>query len=416
MSLSEYNHLTEIQGCTLLNIVSNKNVRLDADFKIDLKTSSFDVSIENLDDTSRLCFARYFWLGDARKSEYIYCIDNNNIPFTLFDCRVHLSLSLNKISIWWSNIIIGVHILDKDTCMVDKLSCVIDNSVWTYRAGAGVREYKIMSDTITVKTSLRDIFEITSAAPLSFSEMKKHFNSLLEMYSLWIGHIPQIKEMRVFCGEDTEFIYATHHDILFSSHSKRGYPKYLELSNSNDFSSAYDKWYAMQNKNPYVFNMFRLALDGRDMFEELRVNILIQCLEGYIGTHYKKKVKSKGKVTLERKIFSAINLNCYTQKIFARENDVKLSKNQTYLKKFVQKAVRHRNFISHLFMTEDYFNHEENGLAFKKIEFLLRLCFLHDIGLAIIEDTLNSRIREIEKRFPIDILNPKHKGESPCQM
>jgi hypothetical protein len=276
--------------------------------------------------------------------------------------------------------------------------------------------------------------------------MTEFFHNLLEVYSLWIGYFPEIRDMRFYSDSD-EFIYSTHHDIHFSANGKANLNKRLLPQNIDDFGCQYDKWVEINKRNSYVFRMFRNALDGRDIIQEARATILIQCLEGYWSTHNSKKMKKfdddiKEKIvgiavdsiensndlilkkflgidsikvmvlnsvngllnvinqaSLRDKILFAIDYTPYTRKVFEHERNEKLFKEKTRLDEFIKKTVNHRNFMSHLFNPEEYFDKRENNLAIKKLELLLRLCFLYDIGLDITEKSLNEQIKMINSEF-----------------
>ncbi|MCL2052128.1 MAG: hypothetical protein FWG91_10445 [Lachnospiraceae bacterium] len=467
MSKSNSRYMTEIQGGTLVDIVfRNKSgemqiEKINANFTIDLKKDKFEICP---DDTLLKAFIMHYYYNPCVLSvslvrefkhysyefEYIHGLDNNDIPFTLLDCSVYPSDK--RINIVWNNIIIGQHIKDEDTYFVDRMKGEVNYTKGNFSYNIKKNTYDIASGSITVNTyskEKKDFFELVSTSPISLKEMKDCFNSLLKMYSLFVGYIPIIIEMRFFCGEPTEFVYATYHDILFSSNSKGGNGKCLHLLDSQNFSAAYEKF---TQKNPIVFKMFRNALDGRDLMMESKAVILIQCLEGYFSTHHEKEllkpefVKKGGaknaepkkilietienalkeskeindlfgkkceeiinnvktilgnihKMSLKQKLEFAINHTEYTKKIFARETKDK------FLDEFLQKSCNTRNLMSHLYKSDKYFTPRKTKLAIKKYELLFRLCFLHDIGLEINEGSLDNCISVIEREF---YENPKN--------
>jgi len=342
MDLSNYKYIAEIQGVALVDIVLRNNKgevpikEIKANFVIDLKKSEFEI---RPDETSLKSLRLHYFrsphiltgnIGKKQKSvvksyypdkfKYIHGIDSNKIPFTLLDCCFYpLNMPETKFNIVWNNIIIGQHIEDEDSCFVDRVKCVLEDTTGKYRYSVEGNTYNIMADKITVKTYigtlrdeennktyLKDIVELTSTDPISLKEIKEHFYSLLGMYSLFVGCIPEIVDMRFFCGESTEFVYATYHDILFSSNNKGRLEKCLLLTDSQNFSAAYEKWNGFTQKNPFVFNMFRFALGGRDSFMETRAVLFIQCLEGYFTTHHEHEIsrKEKSKFNKQRKPFS----------------------------------------------------------------------------------------------------------------
>jgi len=462
MELSSYKYLTELQGIALVDISMGglKIDKLSTTFRIDLNQRQFDFSIEHFDKINELgdCF---FIKDDIGKADYIYGTDENNIPFTVFNCSIcPLQAPVKTMRIVWNDIIIGKHIPKKEDYLVCKMQCVVEDSKNHYRASVGKHEYKIESGTISVKTGwsrLPDeennriifngtLFELISDTPISFVKMKDCFFRILEMYSLWIGYFPEIKDMR-FCNHSDEIIYANHHSIHFSTHNNVSLDRRLfpHDKHNKNYSCQYENWAKIREKNIPVFVMFGNALNGQDIIHQARTATLIQCIEGYFNTHHKDKLikpyldnnvknaitntvtdslsKSNEiralcgenynkviesvknllgrihRMSLKETILFAINYTPHTQKIFAYETNNKVTEDKTLLDEFVQKAVKHRDFMSHLFSADSYFKGRENDLAKKKIELLLRLCFLHDIGLEITEKSLADYIAMIDSEF-----------------
>jgi len=61
------------------------------------------------------------------------------------------------------------------------------------------------------------------------------------MYFMWIGHFPEIKDMRFFDGED-EFIYAEHSKGVYQSQKSAIHlERLLLLENMDNFSEKFDK-------------------------------------------------------------------------------------------------------------------------------------------------------------------------------
>lgn len=302
-----YKYLTEIHGIALVDISMGglKIDKLNTDFRIDLKGRQFDFSVEHFDKINEL--DNYLFIkDDVGKADYIYGIDENDIPFTVFNCCIcHLQFPVKTMRIVWNDIIIGQHIPSKDDCFVSKMQCVVEDSKNHYKVSVGKHEYTIELDTIAVKTEwsrLPDeendriilngtLFELISDNPISFVKMKECFFRILEMYSLWIGYFPEIKDMR-FCNNSDEIIYANHHPVHFSAHNNVSLDRRLfphDKYNKN-YAIQYENWVKIREKNIPVFTMFEYALNGRDTIHEARTSILIQCLEGYFNTHHKDEL------------------------------------------------------------------------------------------------------------------------------
>ncbi|MCL2854951.1 MAG: hypothetical protein FWE21_04965 [Defluviitaleaceae bacterium] len=453
----DYVYLTEIQGIALIRLALGSETieRLDIDFTINLKERQFDFNVEKSGYIDMLDM-HYLRKYDADEADFVYGFDVNNIPFTLYGCSIcHLNAPLKEMRIVWNGIIIGKHISSKSDCYVINMKCIVEDAKNQYRNSVGRSEYKICSDMICVKTewsSIKDgerknngaMFELTPMSPMSFEKIKDCFFTLLEMYFMWIGYFPEIKDMRFFDGED-EFIYAEHSKgIHQSKKSAIHIERRLFLENMDNFSDKFDKWFSMRVENIPVFTVFLNVLYSRDMFEEVKTSTLIQCLEGYFTTHHDKEMmiydkkrnrlivktaleaiknsdeiknsfdevlfnevitsieNSLGRInkkSLRKILLFAIERTPLTKKIFEYERNTDTPPhNKTLFDVFISKAVNHRNFISHLFKTDDYFKYDENKLAMQKLELLLRLSLLHDIGLEVTEKSVYDYIDLLNKR------------------
>lgn len=458
---------SKICGIAFCNIVLGGNTisRMNINFVIDLKAREFDFNVENITGCEFFDYY-YFSKDDADRVDFIFGIDANDIPFTLYGCSIcHLNFPVKQMRIVWNSIIIGKHIPIKSDYTVKKLRCIVEDSKKKYRLSVGRNEYKIASNTITVKTDWSRaeggkfngvVFELFSETSIQLEKMEEFFYRLLEMHFFWIGYFPEIKEMR-YSGETEDLIYAEHTKGIHQSKSSNvSLERRMFLKNMDNFSDKFDKWVVMRSENIPVFTVFQNGLYSRDMFEEVKTSTLIQCLEGYFTTHHKSKMiiysKKQNKLILdvvetalntseeiadsfERELLAEIvasikgNLGRINRKslkkiilfaiehpphgsdVFAYEKGRYLREDKTYLDEFVAKAVNHRNFISHLFRTDEYFKEEENKLAIEKIILLLRLCFLYDIGLEVTKESVDSCIDAINRRYygknNLQVSNPR---------
>ena len=202
----------------------------------------------------------------------------------------------------------------------------------------------------------------------------------------------------------------------------------------NNYSDSFDKWIDFFNKNIPLFNMF-FSTQYADHFMDVKTSILIQCLEGYyrqfrsenirfanetkkkllqaiadkinesqdvdeicaIGGVSKKQLMSSAQGLLGRInekslwaiINESINHNDNTQLIFEYE------KQNNLMKTFNKKIYSHRNFLAHLGQEKISFTGEENSLTQDKLELLLRVIVLSDIGLEIDKKSLTDCIKYV---------------------
>ena len=266
MDLSEYTYLTEINGIALVCITlgNTKIDKLDVDFCINLNERQFDFDVEKFIYDNIPLYNYYLGIDiNLDKADYIFGIDANNVPFTLYDCQFcPLNSPLKTMRIVWNNIIVGQHISSKEDCRVNKLRCVVEDSKNNYRLSVGKAEYSIESETILVNTNWSELpdeknnrivfngtlFELSSKTLIPFEKMKASFERLLEVYFLWIGYFPEIKDMKFF-NESGEFIYAEHsRGLHFSKSSNVNLNRRLFPVDSKNYASPYEKWVDIREK------------------------------------------------------------------------------------------------------------------------------------------------------------------------
>lgn len=450
-------YLKEIKGVSILNfkLGHTENYKLNENFSVNVNESSFVFNCEN---SIQDIHYDAFLFEKPDNIDYLYCIDENNIHFTLFDCYICIrEIPIKNIMIVWNRILYGQHTENEKLLNVDSLSCIIENKKLTYRISIGKSNYNIDSEKIEVTTTWNKdatgkfdgvLINLVPKEKMTLERIEEAFNRVLEIYFFYVGYFADVKTMKAFCS-NKELIYINNPNRVFQSiDNKVSINKRLFPINDKDFSVQYDNWVNMRNQNIALFTMFLSAINNRDNYEEVKTLVLIQCIEGYFRTYHKenltrytddvkkeiidtminplieseeitllcrnndlkieKIIKNiKGILgyinakSLKEIIEFAIDYIPDTRKIFDYERNNIISTEKTLLTEFIRKAKVHRNFLSHLSKTTNYFIGKENKLAQEKLELLLRVIYLYDIGIPIQEKSLNDYVSHINNDYYI---------------
>lgn len=450
------NFIKEIQGSSILNFKWGKEtIDLEEKFLINVRESKFRFECKNNLEFLENIEHRFF--DDCIEEPFLYCYDEDHNPFTLLGCYAWTNeLPLKSISISWERLIYGAHISNENTMYIKKLSCIVENDKISYRCSALSTNCDIQFGKISLEVGLNHFdenkfygirFDLYPNEKMSFNEIKESLYRTLEIYFLYIGYFANIKEIKVIHDEN-ELIYFTSSESIYKSIDKNvELIKNLHPVDFTNISKQYDSWIEIRKANIPVITMFINALNNKDNYIEVNTSILIQCLEGYFRTHHGKKLErysdtikteifktvitlieesksidnlieknkleknkiinsmqsllgSINKMSLAEVLIFASDYTSKTKKIFNYEKTLMINDKETAFTKFIRKATKHRNFLSHLTPEENYFKGwSENKFAKEKLELLLRVIILYDIGLEIQEKCLDRYIETLNKRY-----------------
>lgn len=445
----------KIKGKQILNFLVSENTKenITADFEIDHNKKRFSIDIEQ----SALQF--YILKGLARELvhvDFMLCIDQKGIPFTLYDCYIFLTKIPDTI-IWieWSRLLYGQHIEQDLSEKMRFAEYIIElpSKKATYRSYVGKSDFEIFDGAVSISTDWNKEGDYYNGVRICVACKKELYTldmiqkiilRLMEIYFLEVGFFAEVLQKRMITGAGKEIFYIGNY-AAFARVKERNinHRHILELKTDTDYSSVFMKWWEIREKEVATFNLFAYTVSDSDYILEVPTATYIQCLEGYLRTHHTKemmKFSDEAKEELiavlincidgqkkisdvvqqygldQKKINDSIkgmlgNLNSRSLKellIYAMEYSVETKKlfeyecttpaNNKYSlwDVFIKKAVGHRNWLSHMGRKKSRFHDEEIELASSKLKLLFRLVLLKDIGAEITESSINTVVKRID--------------------
>ena len=344
--------------------------------------------------------------------KYIFGIDENGIPFTLYNCQVFpssFSYIISKITILWEELLYGIHLSDIDNFMIDKLNITFDNNTSPMSALIGRESFSIEEKEILVETDW-DIaskggnkrincilFSFTPHREKNLYDCINIFKMLIDIYFWKIGFFPDYYNYEIIKNDNKYYYFDSRATVQSSAVYNSSYIYDITDENIN-FEKAYEQWKNIYLRKKNLFHLFmEIQHKNFNQFEEVTTFNYIQCLESFYTSYfddyyifpneYKNKIINEIKYSFSkrsknnkriRKIIKDINRNCnsnYSYELFYSAidgkfnsiNEISLSKliskifNISYSKtifkyeydnrlitKFKKKTYNHRNYIAHM--------------------------------------------------------------------
>lgn len=172
----------------------------------------------------------------------------------------------------------------------------------------------------------------------------------------------------------------------------------------NDLSlnkTLLNKWIEIENDISLVFDVY-LFIKNSDIYNELKLSLTIQILEGFYKSYICKKDLELWKI-LENVFVKSDNIKDILSS--SDKNQVIYNKQGDTKEEYLYKLINHRNYFSHFNILEkkDVFVGKENNYALYKTDLALRMLILNTLNL-IPDNTelinfverLNEFIKEVE--------------------
>lgn len=389
------------------------------------------------------------------RADFLLCIDQNGIPFTLYDCYIFLAkIPDTKIWIEWSRLLYGQHIEQDQSEKIKFAEYIIElpGRKATYRSFIGKSHFDIFDGKACISTDWNQEGNYFNGVRIcvtckdelyTLDTMQKIILRLMEIYFLEVGFFAEVLRKRMITGTGKEIFYYGNY-AAFTRVKERdiNLPHVLELKKTIDYSKIFMKWWEIREKKVATFNLFAYTVSDSDFILEVPTATYIQCLEGYFRTHYTKemmkfpdeakeqfilvlmncideqkelsdivqrygldqeKIKSSIKGTLgnlnsrslKELLIYAMEYSTETKKLFEYECATLVNEKNSLWDVFIKKAVGHRNWLSHMGRKKAQFHDEEIELASSKLKLLFRLVLLKDIGAEITESSINTVVKRI---------------------
>lgn len=396
--------------------------------------------------------------NEAIQRDYLFCIDENNVHFTLYDCFIMpMQIPVKQMKIIWNKCIFGYHIANLEDEKIISAEYIIqtDQKKYPFHMFVGKNEFDVLNDMVHISTDWNQAdskyegitVSVLMKKPVSISLVERIILRLIEIYFLQIGFFPKIETRKMITKTQTVFILIEDF-VAYGKTSKKNIKlDYILYTQKDiDFSEVYNKWWELREKEVITFNLFSYLTTESSPVIEVPIATCIQCIEGYFRIHHadnvlkftkdaKKQIKAAVlkaldasdelmKVCVEhgieyeniRKSFEGMSghINEYslrdilqyaierydvTKKLFEYEMKMEINEKSSLMDLFIQKATGHRNWLSHLMEQSKRFVNSEIELANKKLRMLFRLTLLYDIGLEVTDTSLNNVINKINRWY-----------------
>ena len=447
----------QIHGKTILGfpVGNNEIEQYSCDFCLIEDSHDFIMEVEEypIEKACDLLFS-----NEAIHRDYLFCIDENNVCFTIYDCFIiPMQIPVKQMRIIWNKCIVGYHIANLDDEKIISAEYIIqtDKKKYPFHMFVGKNEFDVLNGMIHISTSWNQVdskyegvtVSVHMKEPVSISLVESIVLRLLEIYSLQMGFFPKVVKRKMITTSQTDY-YLLEEFAAYGKTSKKNIKMDYVLNTQNDidFSEIYNKWWELREKEVVTFNLFSYLTTESSPVREVPIATCIQCLEGYFRIHHaenvlkftkdaKKKIKEEVLKALDtsdgllkvcvkhgveyeniRKSFEGMlgHINEYslrdillyaiercnvTKKLFEYEMKTEINEKSSMLDLFIQKATGHRNWLSHLVEQSKRFVDNEIELANQKLRMLFRLTLLYDIGLEVTDTSLNNVIKKINRWY-----------------
>lgn len=449
-----------IRGKTIVNFPWNKEGQTEQQYSV------FDVE----EDGHNFLFTTEYYPvevewdlycnRDSFHVDYLFCVDENDAPFTLYDCWISLkklSGKGNTKTIWlisWNRALLGLHVETESDENIVSAEYIVETETGgpTYRMFIEKNEFWVHDDTVHIKMDWNQentkyngvIICVDLKTPKRTNDVEKIVLRLLEIFFLRVGFFPKIEKRKMWTKDNKTFLYWEEF-AAYAKTAKRNITleRRLEINNRN-YSSIYEKWWNIREKEFVTFNLFAYLTADNSPIIEMPIATCIQCLEGYFTIHHQnalvkfsndeknqivdeiaqtltnstivKEICKNNKISVADIISSVKGTTGYinkfslreviqyaiercgmTKKLFEYESSTITKTGRTVLEVFLSKAKGHRNWLSHMKQQKDQFVDEQIPFATDKLKMLFRLSLMYDIGMEVKEESLSNRVDEINQ-------------------
>lgn len=395
--------------------------------------------------------------------DYLFCQDENGRAFTIYNCYIKpMQIPVKQMKVIWCKCLWGYHIekLQDEKIISAKYIVQTDGKKYPFHMFIGRNDFEVLEGKARIGTDWnQENFKFEGVAisvslkeAESINEVEKIVLRLLELFSLQIGFFPKV-ERRTMVTENQKTFCLMEDFAAYGKTAKPNIKLDYVLYTKKDFhfSAVYDYWWNLREKEVVTFNLFSYLTTESSPVVEVPVATCIQCLEGYFRVHHSKellKFSKSAKKKIRKEIFRALDsseelkeacrrneveyenirksleglsghINEYSlqeilryaiernnsaKRLFQYERETKTDDQVFVMDLFIQKAMGHRNWLSHLRDQPNRFVNEEVELADKKLRMLFRLTLLYDIGFKVTNTSLDAIIEKINRWYAVNTL------------
>ena len=223
------------------------------------------------------------------------------------------------------------------------------------------------------------ILTISSQNQLSANSLSNLAYKVYELLMLYFGVGLEITSRKFYLNDLSmdfyssivdKYSYGVKNSVSFSN---------FVMIDKNSLNKNIIKKYILFEKETSLLNSIYLTIINSDIYREIKLNMILQCIEGFYRCIYDKKAKLTYKQILE----SVFIKNQYCKKILSNLDKRIITINGTNENIFLYKARNHRNYFSHLNINKrkNMFEKMQINYAYWKIVLVYRLLLLEYLGI-----------------------------------
>ena len=217
--------------------------------------------------------------------------------------------------------------------------------------------------------------------------------TIYELLIIYFGIGIKIQKMQYYEDDKAIQLFSNvvnkyHYGI--SNYVKNGI--FVTVNKNSINKNIIDKYKEFRRKT-YLLNDVYLTVTNADTYKEIKINMMIQCIEGFYKSITGKKDELH--IILENVFLK----NGFYNKILSKEDKRKVKVDDRKETIFLFKAKNHRNYFSHLNENKRkiLFNGFQLNYAYWKIVITYRLILIKYLGVPYNEELLDKIISEINE-------------------
>lgn len=339
----------------------------------------------------------------------LFFVDENGKKYSCFNCIIGFKFSSNvaftcsSIDLILENVFSPVEdiLVDEVTLQTsfpksNSLICYIENINFDYNESITINIKKSVS-----KESNRLIISASSKSKINYKKLDNYAFYTLELLFLLFGCMPKIENFSVKIETDIIGIHINLVDKYYQN-LKNGSTTACLIDITKDIftKELLEKFIKFRKNTLILYDMFMITVNSSN-YLEIKNSTYVQLLEGTYRTIISSSDSELWEILKYYFRVSPVTnmlLNSY---------DLKDSNNKYYTPIFLHKSLNHRNYLSHLNVTEhkNIFYELENNYAQMKFILCLRLTYMNYLGLRADKDKLNKLLTSITKWYEDNNLN-----------
>lgn len=333
----------------------------------------------------------------------LFFLDENAVKYSCFNCIIGFKFSSNVILTCSSIDVILENIYSPiEEVLIDEvifqtsfpksnsLICYIENINFDYNDSISIDIKKDVS-----KEHNRLIITASSTTKISYKKLDDYAFYTLELLFLLFGCMPKLENFSAKIDSNTIGIHFNLVD-KYQQNLKNGSTTACLIDITKDIftKELLEKFIQFRNDTLILYDIFMINVNSYN-YAEIKNSMYVQLLEGT----YRTIISSSDCELWE--ILKYYFKDSTVTNMLLNSYDLQDSNNQYHTAIFLHKALNHRNYLSHLNVTEqkNIFYQLENNYAQMKFIICLRLTFMNHLGLSPDSDKMNKLLDSITKWY-----------------